>query len=159
MGNTTIQIGQDCADRLKELSGGAPYDLAIRQLLSLREAKPGPYGLLSFAKTVAVITQDEEDRLIPFDGYLHTVFMNFPPGPNHLVDVRLLYIRGQNTRFVVPSRDDSFIALDDSSPIFPNLNFPVEKDGRLRVEWWNYDSSNTHKIPVVVIMSAVPVLR
>lgn len=105
---------------------------------------------LSFAKTVAPLTQDEEEQQALLNGEITEVVMAFPSGPQQTVDVRVIYIANKKpVEFVVPSREDSFIALDNATPHY-KISHPVTREGRIRVEWWNHASANSYEVPVQV---------
>ena len=110
----------------------------------------GASAVIPFKLTIAAATRDQQDRQVPFTGTVRDVIMAFPAGTQQLVDVRLMYFpSGGSRQLVVPSIDDSFIALDDVTvPFQPRM--PVKAPGYLRVEWTNYDSLNSHTIPVIV---------
>lgn len=123
---------------------GQPSDLSLQG-----------FAVLPFKKSVSASTQDDMDRPLPFSGVVKDVIFSFPAGCQQLVDTRLLYLpKGGSSERIVPSVDDAFIALDDFSAVF-TPNFPVVYPGSLRVEWWNYDSLNSHS--VVVVATIFPV--
>ena len=130
---------------------GAPGTTA--QLIAImQELVPESIGntaIIPFQKTIPTAYQDEEDRQVPFTGIIRDVLMCFPAGCQQLLEVRLMYYpAGGSYRYVVPTLDDSFVALDDFTVIF-QPRFPIMRPGNLRVEWWNYDSLNTHSVPVI----------
>ena len=134
---------------------GAPG--TTEQLVVLmRELVPesiGSSAIIPFQKTVAVAYQDDQDRQVPFSGIIRDVIMGFPAGCQQYVEVRLVYYpQGGSKKYIVPTLEDSFIALDDFTVLFqPRLS--VKAPGNLRVEWWNYDSLNVHTVPVVVTVT------
>lgn len=133
---------------------GAPTNLE-QLILILKLLAPesiGKSAVIPFQKTVATAYQDEQDRQVPFHGVVQDVIMAFPAGCQQLVEVRLVYYpQGGSKSFIVPTIEDSFIALDDFTMLF-QPRFLVEFPGNLRVEWWNYDSLNTHCVPVVALV-------
>jgi len=153
-------------DEIVRLLGGAPGQpppvdgSLVEALLKLVEVLQGlvPESIgnshvIPFQKTIATSYQDEQDRGIPISGVVRDVIMAFPAGCQHLVDVRLIYYPTGGSRvLIVPTIDDSFIALDDFTAVF-SPHFLVKAPGNLRVEWWNYDSLNTHSVPVVVLLA------
>jgi len=122
-------------------------------ILIMQELVPetiGKSAVVTFQKTVATSYQDEQERMVPFDGIIRDVLIAFPSGCQQLVEVRLMYLpRGGGRKYIVPTIEDSFIALDDFTALF-QPRFPIKAPGNLRVEWWNYDSLNTHSVPVIV---------
>lgn len=140
---------------VREVVSAAPGP--TEQLVSLvRESVPEAIGdsyVIPFQKTVAVATQDEQDRNLPFTGVIRDVIMAFPAGCHQLVEVRLVYYPAEGSRVtIVPSLDDTFIALDDFTAVFQPRRFVVAP-GHLRVEWYNYDELNTHTVPVLVTLT------
>ena len=133
---------------------GAPP--AQQLVLLLQELVPGTIGtsaVIPFQKTVATAYQDEQERLVPFNGIIGDVIMGFPAGCQQLVEVRLLYLpTGGGKKYIIPTIEDTFIALDDVTVLF-RPNYPVKSPGNLRVEWWNYDSLNPHTVPVIATIS------
>lgn len=163
--DTTIQVGQDTARRLKEaFLPGTTYDAAIQALLGEKVAMEKKLEevvqfthTLSFKKPIAALQEDSQEQRVPFDGLITDVIMDFPSGTEFLVEVRLLYMDGKTKYFVIPSVDDSFIALDDANPHF-KVNYPTKANSRLKVEWYNYDGLNSHTIPVIVTMLTKPTI-
>ena len=152
-------------DRLANLleSGGAPgvpgvpgTNIAEKILLLLQQLVPESIGysqILPFRKSVAAVTQDEQAQTVSITGVVENVVMAFPAGTQQLVEVRLYYLpSGGSQRFIVPSIEGAFIALDDFTATF-TPRFPIKGPGRLVVEWYNYDSLNSHSVPVVVLIS------
>lgn len=134
---------------------GAPGTTA--QLIAImQEMVPESIGnsaVIPFQKTIATAYQDEQARQVPFTGIIREVIMAFPAGCQQLVEVRMVYYPNTGGKsFIVPTIEDSFIALDDFTVVF-NPRFPVQSPGRLEIEWWNYDSLNTHTVPVVAILT------
>lgn len=110
---------------------------------------------IPFRKRVNSLSTAEEEHRVPVDGILTSVIMHFPPGTNSLVEVRVLYFINKNKFFVVPSLDDSFIAMDGTTHPFP-VNLPVVMDGKLRVEFKNYDGKFEHSVSVVAMITPKP---
>ena len=129
---------------------------AQQQILLLSELVPGAIGasaVISFQKTVAVAYQDEQDRMVPFNGIIESVIMGFPAGCHQLLEANLLYLpAGGGRKSIVPTIEDTFIALDDFTVLF-RPSYPIRAPGNLRVEWWNYDSLNVHTVPVIITIS------
>ena len=109
----------------------------------------GRSAVIPFKLTIAAATWDKQDRMVPFTGTIRDVVIAFPAGTQQLVEVRLWYFPSEGSpQLVVPTIDDTFIALDDVTiPFQPRL--PIRSPGYLRVEWWNYDSLNSHTVPVI----------
>lgn len=142
MDMTTIQVGKDVADLLKK--NGLTYDKTLREIIIPTE----PVKVLTFKKTTPLLETESEEKRIPFNGEIARVTMHFPPGCCALVDVRLLYVEDGKEYFVAPSMEDAFIALDAATPEF-RVKYPVKAGQILRVEWYNYDDTNSHTISVI----------
>ena len=155
----------DRLDRLADLleSWGAPgvpgvpgTNIAEKILLLLQQLVPESIGysqILPFQKSVPAVTQDEQAQTVSITGVVENVIMAFPAGTQQLVEVRLYYLpSGGSQRFIVPSIEGAFIALDDFTATF-SPRFPIKGPGRLVVEWNNFDSLNSHNVPVVVHVS------
>ena len=130
---------------------GAPG--TVQQLtLLLQELVPETMGrsaIIPFQKSVATAYQDEQERIVPFSGVIRDVIMAFPAGCQQLVEVCLKYFpQGGSYSWIIPTITESYIALDDFTVLF-QPRFPIKAPGMLRVEWWNYDSLNTHNVPVI----------
>ena len=129
---------------------------AQQLVLLLQELVPGAIGasaIIPFQKTIATAYQDEQERMVPFSGIIENVIMGFPAGCHQLLEVRLIYLpAGGGKKYIIPAIEDTFIALDDSTVLF-QPRYPVKSPGNLRVEWWNYDSLNTHTVPVIATIS------
>lgn len=105
---------------------------------------------LNFSKSIPLSDEGSEEHLCLVSGAITQVVMAFPSGTSYLVDVRVVYLPKDKSReFVVPSVEDQFIALVDSTPHYA-VDHPVRKDGVIRVEWVNHDAASAHRIPVQV---------
>ena len=129
---------------------------AQQQVLLLQELVPGAIGasaIIPFQKTVAVAYQDEQERQVPFSGIIENVIMGFPAGCHQLLEVDLLYLpAGGGRKCIIPTIENTFIALDDFTVLF-RPGYPIKAPGQLRVEWWNYDSLNVHTVPVIATIT------
>lgn len=137
-------------------SFGAPGSTSqmINVMLENTAGALGSGDTIPFKKTVPAKTQDELDRNVVRDSIVDSVLMLFPAGCHNLVEVSLVYHPQKGKKqYVVPSVENSFIALDDVPALF-HPNTPLKAPGNLRVEWWNYDTLNSHE--VVVIASLRP---
>jgi len=133
--------------------GAPPAQQVILLLQELVPGARGPSVIIPFQKTIATAYQDSQERLIPFDGIIESIIMAFPAGCHQLLEVDLLYLpSGGGKKWVVPAIEDTYIALDDFTVLF-RPNYPVKAPSTLRVEWWNYDSLNTHTVPVIATIS------
>lgn len=134
---------------------GGPESIAQLVVL-LQELAPevlGNSAVIPFQKTVSTAYQDEQERQVPFNGVVRDVVMAFPAGCQQLVEVRLLYLpKGGSYEFIIPTVDGSFVALDDFTTLF-QPRFPIKAPGNLKVEWYNYDSLNTHSVPVIATVT------
>lgn len=146
---TTVQVSRSTAEALRRMGG--TYDEAIKRVVET----PPISKVLTFKKTVAVLQSDQEDNRVPFDGVIEKVVMQFPAGCNFLVDARLLYRVADHEYYVIPSVEDQFISLDDAAPTFVT-SFPVRAGKTLRVEWYNYDDTWPHTVPVIITMMSRP---
>ena len=134
---------------------GAPGS-ATQLIHIMQEMVPESIGnsaVLTFQKTIAVNYQDEQERQVPFHGVIKEVVMGYPAGCQQLVEVRLIYYpKDGGKEYIIPTLEDSFIALDDVTVMF-TPRYSVRAPGNLQVEWWNYDSLNTHVVPVIATIS------
>ena len=146
---TTVQVKKSTAEMLKRVGG--TYDEAIRKAVEL----PQVSRVLVFKKTVTKLESDYEDNRVPFGGIVTRVIMQFPAGCNYLMDVRLLYRVDDREYYILPSVEGQFISLDDAAPPFI-ISFPVNAGKTLRVEWYNYDDTYPHTVPVIVSMMSKP---
>lgn len=153
MPTTTIQVEQETAERLRQSFPGMTYDVAINRLISA----PRKSSSIPFTKTTAVLEEDSEEHRVPFNGIITEVTMYFPKGCEAAIDVRLLYFEGKEKQFVVPAIDEKYIALDNSVTPFV-VNFPVKANGRLKVEFLNYDDTNEHTVSVIVTLISTPMM-
>ncbi len=153
MPTTTIQVEQETAERLRQSFPGMTYDVAINKLISA----PRKSSSIPFTKTISTLEETSEEHRVPFNGTITEVTMYFPAGCEAAVDVRLLYFEGKEKQFVVPAIDEKYIALDDTSTSFI-VNFPVKANGKLKVEFLNYDDTNQHIISVIVTLISAPMM-
>lgn len=111
--------------------------------------------VISFRRNIAAATSDFEERTVVVDGAVSRVHMSFPSGPQFLMRVRLVVRRSgdENTRLVVPSDDDTYVALDGADIDFVDLSVPVARGDTLVAEWYNYDAANAHQVPVLVTVT------
>ena len=82
----------------------------------------------------------------PLTGTIKSVTMSWPPGCNNLVDVAF----GHASQRVCPY--SGYIALDDASPTFTDINELVKMDERLWCEIRNADDTYPHTISVLVVI-------
>lgn len=107
---------------------------------------------MSFRQSVAAASRAEQIWTSPWTGYIHAVYIQFPPGPSFLVDVRLMVNDQGADRQVVPDIDGTFIALDSAVIDLTGVNFEIGAGARVRVEWRNADGGFSHTVPVVVTL-------
>ncbi len=157
---TTIQLDKALADLLKRIAPGKTYNDAIQVVIQsivskerLPQTKETP--VLSFSKSIPAVTGDSQDRDVPFDSIVTSVIMFFPNGTSNLVDVRVLNLVGDNKVFLVPSRDESYISLNNVIVPF-TINKFVPKNSRITVEWNNYDAVFQHTIPTMITLEKIP---
>lgn len=108
--------------------------------------------VLPFSKAVAALTKVTEDRQCYHDCDLFAAYFHFPPGPNGLVEVRVLIHGRGGDQQAIPSPEDSFLALDNTTLPVTGLAIPVNRGDNIRVEWNNYDGANAHRIPVEILL-------
>jgi len=82
----------------------------------------------------------------PLTGRIKSITMSWPPGCENLVDVAFGDAGGK----VCPYND--YIALDDASPTYTDINEPVKTDERLWCKIKNTDDTYPHTISVLVII-------
>lgn len=111
--------------------------------------------IISFSRSIPAATANAEAQRIPFDANIVAAFIHFPPGVHQLVDVRLTAIVGDALRYIVPSKQDSYIALDDSFIPFLGLKLFLPSGSTLQAEWYNYDGANAHTVPLTVVVAVV----
>jgi len=133
--------------------GAPPAQQLILLLSELVPGAVGPSVIIPFQKTISTAYQDEQERMVPYNGIIENVIMGFPAGCHQLVEVDLLYLpTGGGKKYIIPTIEDTYIALDDFTVLF-RPGYPIKAPGNLRVEWWNYDSLNAHTVPVIVTIS------
>ncbi|MBA7567562.1 hypothetical protein ES708_09277 [subsurface metagenome] len=86
----------------------------------------------------------------PLTGRITSVAMHFPDGCNALVHVAF----GHGEVWVAPSEIDTYISLNDATPVFPT-NEPIEKGEHLWAEIQNADGGNPHSISVIATLVGV----
>ena len=131
---------------LGEIKGGINQLLEKEELPTMPEiAKQVP---LSY--TVQPLETIKIAELSPLTGRIKSVAMHFPEGCDALVHVAF----GHGEVWVFPSEIDTFISLNDATPVFPS-NEPVEKGEHLWAEIQNADGGHPHSIAVIVTVVGV----
>ena len=101
---------------------------------------------VTFTQTLQPLEGVELTEPCPLTGRIKSITMSFPPGCNQLVDVAF----GHGSKKICPYND--YIALDDASPTFTDINEPVTMNGRLWCEMRNTDNTYPHTIIVMVVI-------
>lgn len=106
--------------------------------------------IIPLSKSIPASYWDDLSRPIVADGIINNIIMAFAAGCHQLVDVRVLYKpKNGSATPIVPSHEDAFISLDNYTISF-DPEFEVERGSKIVVEWYNYDSINSHTVPVIV---------
>lgn len=115
--------------------------------------------IIPFSKAVAKLSEETVARVVPYDGKITQVSIHFPSGCNSLVEVRLYLVNlGGNVEYIVPSKDEEYIALDDVTQPF-NINYPIKKDSTLKVDIINHDSVYSHTITAIVVLNPLNIIK
>jgi len=134
---------------LGEVKGGINQLLEKEELPTMPEiAKQVP---LSY--TVQPLETIKIAELSPLTGKIKSVAMHFPDGCNALVHVAF----GHGEVWVAPSEIDTYISLNNATPVFPDVNEPVEKGEHLWAEIQNADGGHPHSIAVIATVVGVEV--
>lgn len=86
----------------------------------------------------------------PLTGRITSVAFHFPDGCNALVEVAF----GHKDTWVMPSKVDTFMALNDATPVFI-ANEPITKGEELWMVVRNGDEDNDHSISVIPTIRGV----
>jgi len=92
-------------------------------------------------------------ELSPVTGKIILVTMHFPDGCDALVEVAF----GHGPTWVTPSEINTYIALNDATPVFGNRNEPIEKNEYLWARIRNGDGGFPHSISVIPTVEGVEV--
>lgn len=84
-------------------------------------------------------------------GEITQVALHFPDGCDALVSVAF----GHEQKWTCPSTPDTYIALNDATPVFTFINEEIHRDDVLWVIIENADGSNAHTISVIVTLEGV----
>lgn len=98
------------------------------------------------AYTVPALQRVKIAELCPLHGRITSVTFAFPDGCNNLVHVAF----GHSEVWVAPSVINTFVSLNDASPVFPTSE-PVVKNENLWAEIRNGDV-NPHSISVIAVI-------
>lgn len=153
--NTTIQVSRDTADSMRRLFPGLTYEEIIRkfatgQALDLTSQLDS--HTIPFRKTINEATWDEEKRRAGVLGVIIAAYIHFPAGPCGLVEVRIVLEAKGGERPIVPSIENTYIALEDETYPSTGLSIPVEPNDIIRTEWYNYDGKEPHTVPAEVVI-------
>jgi hypothetical protein len=86
----------------------------------------------------------------PLTGKITQIVPHWPPGCNALVEIAF----GHKDTWVMPSLVDTFLALDNATPVFVS-NEPIEKGEELWMIVRNGDGANPHTVSVAVTIIGV----
>ncbi len=125
---------------------------AINQLLEKEELPTMPQVTkqVPLTYTVQPLETIKIAEPSPLTGKITSVAMHFPDGCNALVHVAF----GHGEVWVAPSEIDTYISLNDATPVFPT-NEPIEKGEHLWAEIQNADGGNPHSISVIATLVGV----
>jgi len=129
-----IQLTQD---RLLEKEGMPTMAVVTREIV-LRE-------------TVQPLTGTRVVKSSPLTGRITQLVLHFPNGCNALVDVAI----GHKDTWVCPNEIDTFIALNDATPVL-TIDEPIEKGEEMWMVIRNTDGVNAHAISVTFTIVGVP---
>lgn len=154
---TTVQVDQSTAEALKQLYPGLTYDEAIRRLMAGFPFSPrADTYILDFILSINPATWNSQRRQAGINGVITGAFIYFPAGPSGLVEVRVqVEYRGGGRKNILPTRDDSFIALDNTPFFSSGLSIPVAANDAVVTDWYNYDGGFAHTIPVFIFVTRV----
>ena len=149
--------GEAGAPSILDTPGAAIDTTAIVQAINSLAGLLAPTDshVLTFSRSIPAATANAELQRVPFDAYIVAVFIHFPPGASQLVEVRLTAEVAGSLRYILPSKEDAYIALDDSFIPFLGLRFLIPAGSTLRAEWYNYDGANSHTVPITVVIAIV----
>lgn len=116
---------------------GLPPMTAITKQVSLRATVPAMQGA-------------RVSEVSPLTGTITQIVPHWPPGCNALVDIAF----GHKDTWVMPALVDTFLALDDATPVFV-ANEPIEKGEELWMIVRNGDAINPHTVSVAVTIIGV----
>lgn len=127
--------------------------LGINQLL--KKAGELPVGMITrevrLQRRVLPLTGIRVWEKCPLTGQITQIIPHWPGGCNALVDVAF----GHTDVWVMPSFTDTFVALDNATPII-TASEPVTKGEEIWMIVNNTDGVNPHNISIVVTVVGVP---
>lgn len=127
--------------------------LALNQLLE-KEALPTMAVVtkeINLRVTVQPLTGTRVTKPSPLTGKIVQLIPHWPDGCDALVDVAV----GHKDTWVLPSEVDTFIALNDATPVL-TVDEPVEKGEEVWMILRNTDGVNAHSISCTVTIIGVP---
>lgn len=86
-----------------------------------------------------------------------SIIIHFPPGPQFLVDVRVV-LRSKGSKgkvLLAPTEEDAYFSLDDTLLPLTGLSIPAAEGDTVEVEWRNFDGAFPHRVPVEVIVNDI----
>lgn len=115
----------------------------------VRPSRPGVEVTrdVTLQATLAPLTGRKVSLPSPLTGRITQVLFHWPAGCLALVDIAF----GHEDTWVLPSAVDTFIALDDATPIF-NISEPVTKGAELWMIVRNGDAVNPHAVSVSAVI-------
>lgn len=117
--------------------------LALNQLLG-KEGLPTMIEVtreVPLKVTVAASTGTKIEKPSPLTGRIVQIVRHWPLGCSALVDVAF----GHGDTWVLPSEIDTFVALDDATPVI-TISEPITKGELLWIVVKNGDSANPHTV-------------
>ena len=111
-----------------------------------------PTHVIPFSKSVPALTKETQERQCFGDCDIIAAYFHFPSGTNGLVEVRIMVSGAGGDHQVVPLPQESFIALDNTTFPASNLQIPLQRGDKIRLEWYNYDGGNPHRVPAEVMI-------
>lgn len=127
--------------------------LALNQLLE-KEALPTMAVVtkeINLRVTVQPLTGTRVTKPSPLTGKIVQLIPHWPDGCDALVDVAV----GHKDTWVLPSEVDTFIALNDATPVL-TVDEPVEKGEEVWMILRNTDGVNAHSISCTITIIGVP---
>lgn len=104
-----------------------------------------------FQETLAALAGAQFSTPSEVTGEITQVMLHFPDGCDALVNVAF----GHEQKWTCPSEPETYIALNDATPVFTFKNEKIARDDALWVIIENTDGTNAHTISVVVSMEGI----
>lgn len=104
--------------------------------------------VLNYRSSTAASTSATDRQKCPLTGRITQILLHFPAGCNALVRTKVLH----NGLSILPT--DDWIALDDTTPIYP-MNWPVNITDYLDVVIENTDAVFAHTLTITITITGV----